>query len=182
MDSWYYAVYTGPNIRFITLDLTGGVRADFLLTGGESVAKPSYPRMLLADGVLYVAWSSDRIGGDINDYYSIHAVRSLDGGETWESLAGTDLTPPFIGDQDGETTEITEPWERPCTTWLTGFAVTEHKAHFFYLAAPNASIRACTLRQNVVRYQRFDLRTGGRDAITGNFLPGGVRFDNPAGY
>jgi hypothetical protein len=31
---------------------------------------------------------------------------------------------------------VTESWERPRTAWLTGFAVTDRKAHFFYLAAP----------------------------------------------
>lgn len=178
----YYAAYTGPNIRFITLDLTGGVIADLLLTGGETVARPSYPRMVLSDGMLYVAWSSDRIGGDNNDYYSIHAVRSSDGGATWVNFAGASLTPPFIGDHDGNTTEITLPWERPCTTWLTAFAVTDHKAHFFFLAAPNASVRACTLRRHVVRYERFDLPTGTRDVIKEEFQPGGVQFDNPGGY
>lgn len=178
----YYAAYTGPNTRLVTLDLAGGVIADLLLTGGERIARPSYPRMLLGGGTLYVAWSSDRIGGDINDYHSIHAVRSPDGGETWQNLAGKPLTPPFVGDQDGDTTEITEPWERPCTTWLTGFAATRHKAHFFYLAAPNLSVRACALRKNVVRYQRFDLDTGERQAIKGDFVPGGATFDNPGGY
>jgi hypothetical protein len=178
----YYAAYTGPNTRFITLDLTGGVIADILLTGGEAVARPSYPGMLLEDGILYVAWSSDKIGGDLDDYYSIHAVRSPDGGITWQNLAGGPLIPPFIGDHEGDATEITETWERPCTTWLSGFAVTAGKAHFYYLTAPNPSLRACALRTNVVRYQRFDLGTGGRDPIKRDFVPGGVTFGNPRGY
>jgi hypothetical protein len=178
----YYAAYTGPNTRLITLDLTGGVVADVLLTGGEAVARPSYPGMRLENGVLYVAWSSDRVGGDLDDYYSIHAVRSPDGGVTWQNLAGDPLIPPFIGDHEGDTTEITEPWERPCTTWLTGFAVTARKAHFYYLAAPNPNLRACALRATVVRYQRFDLETGGRDVIKRDFVPGGVTFGNPRGY
>ena len=177
----YYAAYTGPNTRFITLDLTGNVIADILLTGGEQVARPSYPGMLLAGGVLYAAWSSDRIGGDLNDYYSIHGARSHDGGLTWESLSGTPLTPPFVGDHEGDTTEITLPEERPCTTWLTAFAVTRHKAHFFYLAAPNLSERACQLRRNVVRYRRFDLDAGKFEAGEDTFAPGGVTFDNPGG-
>jgi hypothetical protein len=115
-------------------------------------------------------------------YYSIHAVRSPDGGLTWESLSGTPLTPPFIGDHEGDTTEVTLASERPCTTWLSGFAVTGHKAHFFYLAAPNPSVRACQLLRNVVRYRRFDLATGKRDAIADGFVPGGLTFDNPGGH
>ena len=162
--------------------MSGTVTADYFLTGGEQIASPSYPRMLLSDGILYVAWSSDKIGGDLNDYYSIHAVRSPDGGVTWQNLAGTPLVPPFVGDQDGDTTEVTLPWERPCTTWLTGFAVTESKAHFFYLVSPNASVRACALRKNVIRYQRFDLASGVRKADQKEFVVDGVTFDNVRGY
>ena len=178
----YYAAYTGPNTRFITLDLTGSVIADILLTGSEQIARPSYPNMVLSDGILYVAWSSDKIGGDLDDYYSIHAVRSPDGGETWQNLAGKPLTPPFVGDQEGGTTEVTERWERPCTTWLTAFAVTSQKAHFVYLAAPNRSIRACPLLRHEMRYQRFDLDTGLRDVIKDDVAIGGVAFDNPGGH
>jgi len=58
--------------------------------------------------------------------------------------------------------------------------VTARKAHFYYLAAPNPSVRACALRASVVRYQRVDLDTGGRDAI--KFVPDGVTFGNPTGY
>ena len=178
----YYAAYLGPHTRFITLDVIGNVTADYLLTGGEQIARPSYPNMLLSDGILYLAWSSDKIGGDLNDYYSIHAVRSPDGAVTWQNLAGQELIPPFVGDHDGDTTEITRPWERPCTTWLAGFAVTRRKAHFFYLASPNASLRECSLRRNMVRYQRFDLATGVREADNKEFVPDGVAFDNRRGY
>jgi hypothetical protein len=178
----YYAAYLGPNTRFLTLDLNGGVIADYLLTGGEQIARPSYPSMRLSAGILYMAWSSDKVVGDLNDYYSIHVVRSRDGGVTWQNLAGDALTPPFVGDPDGSTTEVTQAWERPCTTWLTAFAVTEHKAHFFYLVSPNASERACALARNVVRYQRFDLATGLRDMNTKEFAAGGVTFDNRRGY
>lgn len=177
----YYAAYLGPNTRFVTLDLRGTVTADYLLTGGEQIARPSYPRMLLSGGTLYVAWSSDLIGGDLDDYYSIHAVRSSDGGVTWQNLAGEALVPPFVGDQDGDTTEVTLPWERPCTTWLTGFAVTESKAHFFYQASPNASEAACTLGANVIRYQRFDLATGVRKS-EGAPVIDGVTLENTGGY
>lgn len=129
--------------------------------------------MLLAGWVLYAAWSSDRIGGHLNDYDSIHGARSHAGGLPWENLSGTPLTPPFVGDHEGDTTEITLPEERPCTTWLTAFAVTRHKAHLFYLAAPNLS---------VVRYRRFDLDAGKFDAVEDTFAPGGVTFDNPGGH
>lgn len=178
----YYASYTGPNIRLVTFDLIGNVIADILLTGGEQVARPSYPNMLLESGTLYVAWSSDLIGGDLDDYYSIHAVRSPDGGLTWENLSGRPLMPPFIGDHEGDTTEVTLPSERPCTTWLTSFAVTRHKAHFFYMAAPNLSVRACQLRRNVVRYRRFDLAAGKQDVIADPFAPAGLTLDNPGGH
>ena len=70
-------------------------------------------------------------------YRSIHVVRSSDGGLTWENLAGAALIPPFAGDEMGDTTEVTLPSERVCVTWLTGFAVTHGKGHFFYLASPN---------------------------------------------
>jgi hypothetical protein len=178
----YYAAYLGAHLRFLTLDLRGMVGADYLLTGGEQIATPSYPHMVLSDGMLYVAWSTDKIGGDINDYYSIHAVGSADGGVTWQNLTGHKLIAPFVGDQGGTTTEITRRWERPCTTWLTGFAVTRRKAHFFYLASPNASVRGCALARNMVRYQRVDLAKGVREDDTREFVPDGVRFDNSSGY
>ena len=100
----------------------------------------------------------------------------------WQNLAGKPLTPPFVGDQAGGTTEVTERWERPCTTWLTAFAVTSQKAHFVYLAAPNRSIRGCPLLRHEMRYQRFDLDTGLRDVIKTTSPYGGVVFDNPGGH
>ena len=174
----HYAAYLGPHIRFTTFDLEGTVTADYMLTGGETVSSPSYPRMVLNDGTLYVAWSSDRTVGGDTYYRSIHVVRSPDGGLTWENLAGAALIPPFAGDERGDTTEVTLPSERACVTWLTGFAVTHGKGHFFYLASPNGLERGCSLTNNEARYQRIDLSTGAREA-SGMFAPAGLVLDNP---
>lgn len=181
----YYLAYLGPNIhdrhlRFVRLDMNGAVTADYLLTGGEMTAKPTYPRMVLSDGILYVAWSSDKIDGDNNDYYSIHGVRSPDGGVTWQSLSGTPLIPPFEGDQGGDTTEVTHPVERPCSTWLAGFAVTRGKAHFLYKNDSNDNL-PCSLKRTM-RYQRFNVAGGAREADVTGFAPANVPFDSRDGF
>ena len=177
----HYAAYLGPHIRFTTFDLAGTVTADYMLTGGEPVSSPSYPRMVLSDGTLYAAWSTDRTIAGSTYYRSIHVVRSPDGGLSWESLTGTALIPPFAGDETGDTTEVTLPSERACVTWLTGFAVLRGKGHFFYLASPNALERGCALTKNEPRYQRIDMATGVREA-SGAFAPAGLALDNPGAH
>jgi hypothetical protein len=177
----HYAAYLGPHIRFTTLDLEGTVTADVMLTGGETVSSPSYPHIVSSDGMLYVAWSTDRTVGSNTYYRSIHVVRSPDGGLSWESLAGRALTPPFAGDEAGAATEVTLLSERACVTWLTGFTVQRGKAHFFYLASPNPIERGCPLAGNEPRYQRMDASTGVREA-SGAFAPAGLVLDNPGSH
>jgi hypothetical protein len=181
----YYAAYVGPETRFVTLDTTGTVVSNYQLTGGERHALPSYPRMTMSDGVLYMAWSTDFIDSALDDavknYYSIHAIRSRDGGMTWRSLSGVPLVPPFVGDQGGSTSEITHASERPCSTWLGAFAVLGQKAHFIYKNAGNNGDLPCRLRETM-RYQRFDAATGVREIDVSEFAPAKVLFDSRDGF
>ena len=181
----YYAAYVGPETRFVTLDTNGRVVSNYQLTGGERHALPSYPRMTMSDGVLYMAWSTDFIDSAVDDavknYYSIHAIRSGDGGVTWQSLSGIPLVPPFVGDHSGSTSEITHAAERPCSTWLGAFAVLRRKAHFIYKNDGNNGDLPCRLPATM-RYQRFDAVTGVRETDVSDFAPAKVVFDSRDGF
>ncbi|WP_157899045.1 hypothetical protein [Luteitalea pratensis] len=146
------------------------------------MSSPSYPRMVLDDGTLYVAWSSDRTVEGSTYYRSIHVVRSPDGALTWANLAGAALIPPFAGDERGDTTEITLPSERVCVTWLTGFAITHGMGHFFYLASLNALERGCALRKNLVaqsaRLNDHLYAIGGQRSVARDGLPIGSYTDD----
>jgi hypothetical protein len=179
-----YAGYLRSGTRFVTLDVRGTVLADYMLTGNEQTARPSYPRIVASDGILYLAWSSDWIGSRLPNapnYYSIHVVRSPDGGVTWQNLAGTPLTPPFVGDTGGETTEVTHRSERPCSTWLGAFAVTRGRAHFAYKIDADKGDLRCELESSM-RYQRFDVAGGIREADVSGFAPADVPVDSRDGF
>jgi hypothetical protein len=116
-----------------------------------------YPHLYLDEkGHLYVAWTTVRINpalesqcGNLNNehpYWSIHFMRSLDGGVTWAKPNGQTLATPIVADDTGPTDEITPPGERCVYTWLSTFLVKSGKAHFVYYA------REPVDKQHYVRY------------------------------
>ncbi len=145
------------------------VLAEYQLTRDGTNANMHYPHLYLDDkGHLYVAWTTVRINPALEDqgmcgnlnkdhpYWSIHFMRSLDGGVTWAKMNGQTLTTPIIADETGPTPtdEITPPNERCVYTWLSTFLVKGDKAHFVYYA------REPVDKQHYVRY---DLATSSID-------------------
>jgi hypothetical protein len=118
------------------------ILAEYQLTRDGDNANMHYPHLYLDEnGHLYVAWTTVRINpalesqcGNNNPYWSIHFMRSLDGGVTWSKPNGQILTPPIKADETGPTDKITPPEERCVYTWLSTFLVKGGKAHFVYHA------------------------------------------------
>src|SRR5262249_18796446 len=102
-------------------------------------------------------------------YWSIHFMRSLDGGVTWMKPNGQILTPPIIADDTGPTDEITPADEHSVNTWLSTFLVKGDKVHFVYNAQPPVN------RQHYVRY---DLATSQIDRNVFPFEGDGVSISN----
>jgi hypothetical protein len=134
------------------------ILAEYQLTQDGTNAEMHYPHLYLDDyGHLYLAWTTVRINPALNGqcgnnhaYWSIHFMRSLDGGVTWRKPSGQILTPPIIADNTGPTDEITPADERCVSTWLSTFLVKGDKAHFVYFA--DAPV-------NKQHYVRYDLVT-----------------------
>ena len=103
-------------------------------------------------GTLYAAWTTQQNG--VYMYWSIHAIRSRDGGVSWERLDGTPLTTPVVCDDTGPAQEITLPSEHPVHTWLWNPAARNGRMHFAYLAQFDPG------RSNYVRY---DTHRGAED-------------------
>lgn len=145
--------------RFYIIGLNGVVKSNVVLTQpGTSRADAHYPLLYLdTNGDLYMAWSTVVPGN--YTYWSIHVIRSKDGGLTWENLEKTPLSVPIVADESGQTTRInlddefgpTGTW---ASTWLSSFIVKNGKAHFAYRALTQPT------RQHYVRY---DLKTGKKD-------------------
>jgi hypothetical protein len=132
------------------------VLAEYQLTQSGNNASVQYPHFYLDyNGHLYLAWTTQRNPaldgqcGNSHWYWSIHFMRSLDGGVTWVKPNGQSLATPIISDNTGPTDEITPADERCLNTWLSTFLVKGDKLHFVYNAhttSPPVS------RQHYVRY------------------------------
>jgi hypothetical protein len=160
------------------------VLAEYQLTRNGDNANMHYPHLYLDDnGHLYVAWTSVRINPALegqdqcgnsnlqNPYWSIHFMRSLDGGVTWMKPNGQILTTPISADETGDspTDEITLPVERCVNTWLSTFLVKGDKVHFVYQAeGPNP----------IEHYVRYDLATSHIDRNLAPFEGDGVPIKN----
>ncbi len=102
-----------------------------------------------AHDTLYAAWTtSDR---DTYLYPTIHAMKSLDGGVSWQALDGTSLSLPVVSDETGPTTRISRDDERDVHSWLSALMAKDGKLHFAYWA------KTTPQRQ---RYLRYDSATG----------------------
>jgi hypothetical protein len=139
----YFFSHTNKFFRVRLSDLA--ILAEYQLTRDGTNANMHYPHLYLDEyGHLYVAWTTVRINPALIGenglcrngylYWSIHFMRSLDGGVTWEKPNGQRLDPPIVADDTGPTDEITPPDERCATTWLSTFLVKGDKAHFVYHA------------------------------------------------
>jgi hypothetical protein len=156
----YFFTQTNKFFRVRLSDMA--VLAEYQLTRDGTNANMHYPHLYLDDkGHLYAAWTTVRINPALNaqcgngdPYWSIHFMRSLDGGVTWAKPNGQTLATPVVADDTGPTDEITPPDERCVNTWLSTFLVKGDKAHFVYYAWTPVD------KQHYVRY---DLATASID-------------------
>jgi hypothetical protein len=158
----YFFGWGGKFFRVRLSDLA--ILAEYQLTRDGTNANMHYPNLYLDDyGHLYLAWTTARINpalegqgqcGNLTSdhpYWSIHFMRSLDGGVTWAKLNGQRLDPPIIADNTGPTDEITPADERCASPWLSTFLVKGDKAHFVYKARDPVN------KQHYVRYNLSQL-------------------------
>lgn len=141
------------NNTFHTIGLDGRVRGNQTILQHGKNAVLQYPQLALAkNGTLYAAWTTSAYEKYL--YWDIHAMRSSDAGETWQTLDSRPLELPIIADNTGSADLISGDDEFEIHTWLSAFAAKDDKVHFVYWA--NASPQ----RQ---RYLRYDQNTGARD-------------------
>ena len=177
----YFFSHTNKFFRVRLSDLA--ILAEYQLTQNGTNANMHYPHLYLDDyGHLYVAWTTARINpalngqcGNTNPYWSIHFIRSLDGGVTWSKPNGQPLALPIVVDNTGPTDEITPDEEitpaaeRCADPWLSTFLVKGDKAHFVYYA------RAPVDKQHYVRY---DLATAHIDRNVVPFMGDTISIKN----
>ncbi len=161
-----------PNISicpdFFRIRLSDGKIFSYRLTINTPKVQMEYPHLYLDEnGHLYAAWTTNDTG--TFNYRSIHFIRSLDGGVTWQHPNGRTLPTPIVADETGPSVRITLDDEFEPTTWLSTFLVKGDKAHFLYRAyreddpkTPDV-IEPYMYRQHYVRY---DLATARIDRPT----------------
>lgn len=106
---------------------------DLLKPGPNAVLQ--YPSLCFDErGDLTAAWTTVKVGDKpgTHVYWDIHAMKSHNGGTTWQTLAGTELTPPFVSDDTGPADRLTLDDEFTVTTWLAGMLARHGKLHAIY--------------------------------------------------
>ncbi len=150
------------NNTFHTVGLDGKVRTNITLLAAGKSAVLQYPHLTLdADGMLFAAWTTAWPTGYL--YRSVQAIKSPDGGQTWQALDGRPLVLPIIADDSGPSTQISKDNEFDVHTWLSAFMVKDRKLHFVYWAETSPQ------RQ---WYRRYDTTTGKSELETENIFPG----------
>ncbi len=145
--------YMANNHEFRVVDFAGELRRSTTLFAAGPHAKMEYPHLALAaNGTLVTAWTTS--APDRYLYWDIHAMRSPDGGETWQTLAGAALAPPVVADDTGKADRISLDDEFEVHSWLSAFLARQGKLHFVYWAKNSPQ------RQ---RYVRYDGVTGARE-------------------
>jgi hypothetical protein len=145
--------YLAHNQEFRVVGLDGEIRRSTTLFKPGPHAGLQYPHLALAaDGTLFVAWTTNT--PDRYLYWDIHAMRSPDGGATWQTLTGKALEPPVVADDTGPADRISLDDEFEVHSWLSAFLAKDRKLHFVYWAKNTPQ------RQHYVRY---DAASGKRD-------------------
>ena len=140
--------------RFCATDLYGTVLFTHILLAPGPQAALQYPHLALGrDGTLYAAWTTQKHG--VYLYWDIHAIRSVDGGQTWQRLNGAPLELPVTADQTGPADMISHTDEFDVHSWLSALLAKDGKVHFVYWAENTPQ------RQ---RYARYDAATGAMEA------------------
>lgn len=150
----YFFSHSGGFYKMKT-DIQGNIQlvAGYQLTVAGPSAQPQYPLLALDEnGILYAAWTNWNT--TMSKYWSIHAIRSLDKGNSWQTLNGAPLGLPVVCDETGPATRITSNNEFDVNTWLWNFLPRDNKIHFAYeiMAPPYDQI-----------YVRYNLGTGQED-------------------
>src|SRR5262249_29745992 len=110
--------YLPNNHEFHVVDFDGGIRRSRGLFKAGPHANIEYPHLALAaDGTLFAAWTTSAPNRYL--YWDIHAMRSPDGGATWQTLAGTALEPPVVADDTGPADRISLEDEFEVHSWLS---------------------------------------------------------------
>ncbi len=145
--------YFSANNTFHVIGLDGEVRSSVRLLQPGPNAVLQYPLLdVYADGTLFAAWTTQKHG--VYLYWDIHAIKSTDGGATWQRLDGQPLEPPIIADDAGPTDRITLDDEFESHTWLSSFLAAAGKLHFLYQAqTPEPG----------EHYVRYDIATGRKE-------------------
>jgi len=144
------------NNTFHVLALDGNVRTNITLLAPGNRAVLQYPHLTLgADGTLFAAWTTALPTGYL--YRSVHAIKSPDGGQTWQALGGRQLNLPIVADDSGPSTQISKDSEFDVHTWLSAFMAKDDKLHLVYWAETKPQ------RQWYVRYDQV---TGKREIET----------------
>jgi hypothetical protein len=143
----YYFSHYG---EFYVIGLDGLVQSQAqLITSGPNAA-PQYPYITVDErGIIYAAWTNVKHGEYM--YRSIHVVRSIDAGASWQRLDGTPVALPIVCDETGAATKVILDDELDVHTWLWSLVATDDRLHALYLAQHTPG------RQHYVQY----------DALTG---------------
>ncbi len=166
----YYMAHNG---RFFRLDLDGNLLYDGrILVDGPNAAL-QYPSLCVDDsGSLFFAWTTVKHQEYL--YWDIHAMKSKDQGQSWQTLAGSGISIPSVSDDTGMTTRISLDDEFISHTWLSNMLEHGGKLHFLYLA------RTSPARQHYVRY---DIASGREDVrISPSFAGNGLRIESLDGF
>jgi hypothetical protein len=186
----YYAaqIYRGPAnltppdneiapLWFSIIGLDGTVRNDYRLTrkGTYTDLSASYPQITLDElGRVYVSWTNGT-GSSSGDYErrSTHVIRSLDGGASWQSLSGTPLTLPVVGDHSNpDIPMINDSGELDADNTSWTLLAKQGKLHLAYRHSDTGN----------QRYVRYDLATGTKDLHPTGWSGATLQMNSPDGF
>jgi hypothetical protein len=144
------------NNTFFTVGKDGNLRTKVDLLKAGPHAYLQYPHLTIdASGQLFAAWTTSKVDATgVSIYHDVHAMKSPDGGKTWQALDGTPVALPAFADDAGPATLISGTDEFDVHTWLSAFMAKDAKLHFVYWAKTDPE------RQWYIRY---DIGTGRRE-------------------
>ncbi len=146
--------YFAHNNTFHLVEVDGTIAASVKLSQPGKNAVLQYPSLAFAaDGTLYAAWTTVARGRYL--YWDVHAIRSPDGGQSWQKLDGDPLDLPLVADDQGPTDRITRDREFGIQSWLSNMLPHGGKLHFLYRVGSDPP---------ATRYARYDLSTGRLDS------------------